>query len=423
MERKLRAFEAAIAETAARRPFNIVGSLRIAPAPNPDELRRALDALQENHPMLRTHIETRRTGRWLVEGEQAPIPLRTIHPSKPGDWQLAVEAGLSDQLDPAMGPLIRFSNLPAADHEFTDLTFVAHHAILDGVSAQAMVDELLNRLAGSPVDSGSDALTPSPAWRYPAKWRIPRALPAVAGYAGRELVRDASYQLRGGQGRHPVNSGARSKVLTRSLEPDASERLVRAARSRRLSLNSVLQAAGLLALAKHQSSMERQPLQSITFADLRPYLKPPLPAEKLGCAISMLRFGLILDPKSGFWDVAGQVHRLISGAAGRGDKFVSTHLAPTMMRALLSQRHMRMASTALSYLGPIKLSDRYGRYQLREVHGFVSDIDIGPVFSALAHIWRGKLEWDFAYLDTDWEQAQAEAIADTLLDELRAATD
>lgn len=423
MERKLQAFEAAIAETAARRPFNIVGSLRISPPLDSDQLRRALDALQQNHPMLRTHIETRGAGRWLVESGRQPIPLKTLEGAGKGDWQIEVEAELSDQVDPTITPLIRFTNLVAADHQSSDLIFRAHHSILDGVSAQAMVDELLRRLAGASTSPGGKLLTPSPASRYPGQWRTPRVLPAMAAYGGRELVRDVSYQLRNGSSRHRVHPKARSKVLTRSLDHAASERLIRATRRRRISLNSALQAAGLLALAKHQSDQRRQPMQSITFADLRPYLKPPLPAEQLGCAISMLRFGLILDQESSFWDVAGAVHQLISAAASRGDKFVSTHLAPMMMRVLLSQRRMRMASTALSYLGPIKLSDRYGRYQLREIHGFVSDIDIGPVYSALAHIWRGELQWNFAYLDTDWDRRAAEAIADDLLGLLRSALD
>jgi hypothetical protein len=423
MERRLRAFEAAIAETAARRPFNIVGSLRISPAPPPGELRRALDGLQKKHPMLRAHLESRGDGRWFVDDEQRPIPVKALSPTTPDAWQVEMEACLSDQLDPSKGPLIRFSSLSDLDGEFTDLIFVAHHAILDGVSAQAMVDELLHRLAGSPTNSAQRTLTDSPASRYPARYRIPQALAALVGYAARELVRDASFQLRNGGVQHRVNPAARSKVLTRSLDQDASQRLIRAARRRRVSVNSALQAAGLLALARYQSDRRRQPLQSITFADLRPYLKPPLPAEQLGCAISMLRFGLILDTQSAFWDTAQKVHLLISGAATRGDKFVATHMAPAMMRFLLSQRRMRMASTALSYLGPIKLSDQYGPYQLKDVHGFVSDVDIGPAFTALAHVWRSELRWDFAYLDTDWDQEKAGAIADRLLEELRAAPD
>lgn len=423
MERKLRAFEAAIAETAARRPFNVVGSLRIAPAPTMEELRLALDGLQRNHPMLRAQVESRRDGRWFVHDGQQPIPLREVSLTERHGWRSEVEVGLGDRLDPAKGPLIRFSNLAAPDGAYADLIFVAHHAILDGVSAQAMVDELLRRLAGASPATAQDALTPSPASRYPAPWRIPRALPAMIGYAGREIVRDASYQLRNGGHRYRVNPAARSKVLTCSLDKAASQRLIRATRRRRVTVNSALQAAGLLALSKFQSDRRMQPLQSITFADLRPYLKPPLPAEQLGCAISMLRFGLIIDTQSAFWDTAQEVHRLISGAATRGDKFVATHMAPAMMRFLLSQRRMRMASTALSYLGPIRLSNQYGPYQLREVHGFVSDVDIGPLFTALAHLWRGELRWDFAYLDTDWEREEAEAIADGLLHELRAAPD
>lgn len=423
MERKLRAFEAAIAETAAQRPLNIVGSLRIAPAPSTTALRQALDELQLNHPMLRAHVETREDGRYFVDDDDHPIPLRDVDPARPDAWEAEIEAGLSDQLDSTKGPLIRFSSLCAPDGEFTDLIFVAHHAILDGASAQAMVDELLRRLAGSWSATTQHDLTPSPASRYPEKLRMPRALPAMLGYAGRELVRDAAYQLRSRGVHDQVNPAARSKVFTRSLDQAASERLIRAARRRRVSVNSALQAAGMLSVARYQSDRRMQPLQSITFADLRPYLKPPLPAEQLGCAISMLRFGLVLDTHSTFWDAAQRVHRLISSAASRGDKFVATHMAPAMMRFLLGQRRMRMATTALSYLGPIKLAGQYGRYQLREVHGFVSNVDIGPAFTALAYLWRGELRWDFAYLNTDWNQEQAGTIADNLLDELRAAPD
>ena len=58
---------------------------------------------------------------------------------------------------------------------------------------------------------------------------------------------------------------------------------------------------------------------------------------------------------------------------------------------------------------------------IRGVHSFVSNIAIGPEFSAQARLFRARLCWDFVYLDADMDEAAARALAGDVLERLEEA--
>jgi hypothetical protein len=59
--------------------------------------------------------------------------------------------------------------------------------------------------------------------------------------------------------------------------------------------------------------------------------------------------------------------------------------------------------------------------RLEEIHAFISNMVLGPEYSALARLWEGRLWWDIVYLDSDMDRAVAATVAETILDLLRTA--
>ena len=50
----------------------------------------------------------------------------------------------------------------------------------------------------------------------------------------------------------------------------------------------------------------------------------------------------------------------------------------------------------------------------------VSNLALGPEFTAHARLWRGRLWWDHVYLDSDMDEELAAALSDEILEKLAA---
>jgi hypothetical protein len=165
----------------------------------------------------------------------------------------------------------------------------------------------------------------------------------------------------------------------------------------------------------------------MTFADLRPYLRPPVPAEALGSLISMLRYTIPVEPGTeegeSFRSLARRVTDQVADGFRRGDKYCALLLAETMMRQVTSQRSDRMAATAISYGGAFRGGslEGDGPLRVRGLRAFVSNFEVGPEYTAQARILDGALQLDVVYLDSDMDAALAGTIAEEILDILRAA--
>jgi len=155
--------------------------------------------------------------------------------------------------------------------------------------------------------------------------------------------------------------------------------------------------------------------RSLAFVDLRPYLKPEVPPTTLGCHIAMMRCAVELHTGLGFWDIAGAFQHRLDRSARRGEKFLATSLTRCVMGAALHERSFRMAETALSYSGALRLAPAYGPFRVRGLHAFVSDIPVGPEFTALARLDGDHIQWDFLYLAEDMDRGEAEMLADDVL--------
>jgi hypothetical protein len=169
-----------------------------------------------------------------------------------------------------------------------------------------------------------------------------------------------------------------------------------------------------MAVHKHLYKNQKLPLRNFSFANLRPYLKPPLGAEYLGSYFSMMRYTVRMREDPQIWELAGEINDIIYASVKRGDKFCSNLLSLRMMRAILRFKAFRMGTTAVSYTGPFSLDKEYGNIRIEQIHAFVSNFVLGPEYTAQTRLFDKQFYWDILYLDSDMDQKKARIIADEI---------
>jgi hypothetical protein len=423
--RALGAFETAQALTNAHTPFNVVMVLPLRNGPVEQSLRWALDAVQERHPLLRVSLEPEGGGFRFSPTTQA-IPLEHVEHEDDSTWMEVAESELGRALDTEAGPLVRCSAITRPeDGRAAEIVLTIHHSIIDAASAANLVEELLTACAAIEAPEIGPPLPMIPAEDdlFPETLPGGRKRPGIAGFLVRQLADELTYRLRTvGKRRPTVQPQGHCRVLCRRLALDNTTALVRACRSRRLTLGSALNAAMLVAV--HRLLYDDKPnlLRHFNFADLRQILEPRVTAEHLGAYHGMLRVTVPMPAGADLWDTASVVNQKISSAARRGDTLLSITLSPMMMRPILRRQKQRMGTTALSYTGPSRLPRRFGPIEVSSPEVFISNLSLGPEYTAQARLADGELFWNIVYLDCDMDRAMADRISDEMLDILRAGS-
>lgn len=111
------------------------------------QVRAALDAVQERHPLLSAHV---RQGRdrsltFYRAAGVAPIDL-TIHPKSVRDWQSVAVTELAEPFTREAEPLIRATLLNQEKQSALLLTF--DHSIADGISSVVVLNDVLAAING-----------------------------------------------------------------------------------------------------------------------------------------------------------------------------------------------------------------------------------------------------------------------------------
>ena len=426
--RALGAFETAQALTDDHTPFNVVVVLPLRNGPREQTLHRALEAIQKRHPLLRSRLEAVDRG-FIFTPTPRPISLESFDRVGDSAWIEIAERELGRALDTESGPLMRCSRIAGSeDEQSSELVLTFHHSIMDATSGANVVRELLTACATieagrSPEIGPALPLMPAEDDLFPDTAPGGRRRPTVAGFLLRQLADEVGYRLRTiGARRPPVHQSGNCRVLCRRLGVQDTTALVRSCRGRRLPLNSALNASMLLAV--HRLLYDGKPtfLRHFNFADLRQVLRPRVSEEHLGSYHAMLRVTVRMPAEADLWATAAEVNQRISAGARRGDTFASVRLSAAMMRPILKQRRQRMGTTALSYTGPSRLPRRFGSIEVSNPEIFISNLTLGPEYTAQASLADGKLRWNIVYLDCDMDRATADRISDEMLDILRAGS-
>ena len=137
------------------RKVQFVDAFEVAGTAPEHAWRRALDAVQQRHPLLRMSIQPHQEGEKtypvFVPSSGCPIPLRIV----PGaaavlDWETELRRELATPFEATHAPLLRAVLMQNEDRSVLLLT--VHHAISDGISLLFVVRDLLTALSGTSIE-------------------------------------------------------------------------------------------------------------------------------------------------------------------------------------------------------------------------------------------------------------------------------
>jgi len=250
---------------------------------------------------------------------------------------------------------------------------------------------------------------------YPPAFQGAGRLWRTAAFLLRQMRDEVSYRQQVGAGRRPpVHEAVHTRCLVAQLPPDATARFTRRARQEGVTPNSGLAAAELLAVSKHLYQHQAIPLRAITFSNLRPHLKPPVPAENLGAYFSMLQYTIRIGDPHDLWGLARRVQQSIYRLNKHGDKFVTPLLTKTLFQMMSKQRAFRLAAAGLSYANIAGLEPNYGPIRLVGLHGLFPNNNLGPEYALLARLLFDQLWLDVFYSEEDMDRPTAQAITDEI---------
>ncbi len=405
MLRNLGVFERAVLITSQHAPFNIVSVLRMENAPMPASVENALAILQARQPFLCARIRN----RVFETLTNTLLPFRVIERSHVEQWRGVVEAEMAYHHDHEIGPLFRATYIYGNGHG--DLVLNFHHTIMDAASGINFLDELLSLCSGEMPDRPPLQFAPAIETIFPPAHQGLRRAAKLAGYALAQMAEMLKFMWQTRAKRTPpVRLSGNGHLASLILPEDLVDSLSRQGRKRGVTLNSILNAAQMMATNRHLYAGAALPMQTFAFADLRPYTVPPTGVEQLANYISMMRFTVNVAGEMDFWALAKSLHGKIYRALKSGDKFNAALMAENLMKMFVRMKSMRMGSTALNYAGNVPLKTQYGDIKVVGLHAFISAYDLGPEMASQARLFNDELWWDFMYLDTDMESTLAESI-------------
>ena len=399
--------------------MGVAGVFRLQDPPPAEGLRRALDTVQARHPMLRAHLTgSHRSPSLALIADPPPIPLTTRERTSEGEWLDVVGDILNGAVDSRRGPLMACTYLQDPAEVAGDLVLAFDHVGIDARSASTLAAEMIGHWAdpSQPSESPATELPPPVDDVMPDRLRGVGRLRKVARFMRDQAADEMAYQARWKGEPMPVRSRARCLPLTRTLDVAATRALVRASRTRRLTMGSVVAAALLRAAATELGVDRPRPLRAISFADLRPHLEPPQPLDVVGCYMTMIRTTLDTAPDDDLWALAQRHQDLTRAATSRDEHLMSAAMSKTLMQGILAAKRMRMSTSAVSYAGPLPVTEQIGGTTVTAVHGFIANNRLGPFATAFAAIVGGRLTWDFVMLDSDLDEPGAHRVADATVD-------
>lgn len=400
-------------------PFNVVCAVKIEGRLDPEKLRAALAAVQHKHPLLQARIVLEKGSYYYVRDGVGPVPLTIMERKSPDDWLPVTEAELDRRMEVAQGPMLRCCYLlnPAGEGE-SEIILSFNHTILDATSGLPLLREFVRACGEEAVDLGPE---PAGESQFPATSFFPAKLSgfgyvrAVAAYMMRQMSDEMRYRWLARSSRKPViKESGLNKIFPLVLSRGLTDALVRSTRRERITMNAILTAALMLAVKRHLYPQVDTPFRNITFADLRSYLRKPVPGSILGCFMGMCRFTVLMQDRPDFWRLAGEVQETIYRSNKRGERFLANALSPGMMKMIIGMKKIRMGTTAISYAGLISVDDSKGTFRIRGLHAFTTNMTIGPEFSALSRMFDNRIWLDLLYIDADMDSVKAGQIAEEM---------
>src|SRR5438105_656892 len=348
MLRALGSFERALLIQDRYGPFHVVAVVQLDGAAAPDILRAALQLLQKRHALLAARIRQTK-GRYYFEAiSNPPLLMSVLQRQDDEAWHAMTESELSRRIDNHQGPLFRCTYLFEAEGARAEIILALAHPIIDAPGCLLLIDELLRigqqLTEGRTPEVSALELQPAADQRFPPAFRGAAMARRTVPFLLEQIADEIHYRWKTrGQTVLPIRAHSPGHLLSLRFSSELTDRIARRARLEHVTLNSLLNAAMVLAVNRHLYGGRAMPMRTVTFASLRPYLSPALTEPTLSPCITLLRYTVVVAPARGLWDLAHDLHSQIESSFRRGHKFVTAKTTEQLIRIANRLQRFRLA--------------------------------------------------------------------------------
>lgn len=258
-----------------------------------EEWRRALDALQQRHPLLNVSIEipdnsNTFTQPFFVYRNNKKITLRVVPDNESADrWESEIERQLSLPFRSGDAPLVRAALIQKATSSIFILAVC--HSICDGISLSFLMQDLLSHIAG-------EALAPL---EFPLSveelLRIPSVAPSISAV---DIESTCSLTT------------SLPSVESFQFDEELTKRLVEVTRMNNTTVQGALAAALAQAMRSLEFRFAHEPVRIISPVNVRSVL-----GAKKECGMYFTSPKTTLRPEiESFWDMARETRQDINEA-------------------------------------------------------------------------------------------------------------
>jgi hypothetical protein len=403
-------------------PMTVVCVIKLDKSPPEDIVRFSTDNLQLTNPLLKAYIKKFNNRYFFVRDDQKrKISISVINRNNDNQWEDIVRAELNSGFDPGQSPLMKVHYLNSPDfNQPSEVTLSFHHAITDSASIVYIIKQLLTiidtRITNPEYSVSELSLTdhkmPLLSDIIPLKYKGSRILFHLIPFIFRQIWDEIRYKLSSRTtSDKPIPDSSENDLLTISFTESETNDLVKWSRGRRLTINSIITAAMLSAVNDHNYQNNKKWLRTVQFANLRPYLKPPVTDNIPGAYVALTRFSVPFNKGDHIADIAAYLDRRMIKSSGRGEKFLYAALSNKLVKSTIRAYNSRLGSTALSYSGAVSLKDKYDTFSVKDIHAYITNNSLGAEFTAFGKIFSGRLSLDCNYLTKEMAREEAAELA------------
>ncbi|MGA7127482.1 MAG: condensation domain-containing protein [Chthoniobacterales bacterium] len=343
--------------------------------------RRALDLVQQRHPLLSARIERNGENRPCFSQDlAAPIPLRVVQGTNVTQrWEFQAGLELSIPFDPTKAPLLRAVLLH--EEQRAVCLVVIHHAVADGRSVAFVFRDLLQALSGKPVK------------RLPLIPSFEDTLGITSNDSGYVGAKNEPASSPIERRRVLVKEQTLPGIRTLSLTTDMTSRLRERAREEGTTVHGALSSAFALACWEVVEELRDSPIRMLSPIDARK-------SSGLGedCALLVGSGTVSIGPGEAttFWEIARAATTPLRSAqtlaairAARHGMFqvIKQGVDVSTVADIAAQRLAN--DIVLTNLGDLGYPTDFGKLQLKAVWGPIG----GAKVCGRTHDWHHYNQW------------------------------
>ena len=413
-------------------PMNCLVLAEVAGPLDVDVLRRAMDAVQQRHPLLRTRLVDGRWNRCCFEDfEGVELPLRVVDCAL-DKWVIEAERELGTPFSLSRGPLGRCTLIRKNPDRWA-VMFTFHHIIGDAQGGGRVLMDIMQVagaiLEGKLIELPVRASTGGMLRRMPSGARGARGFGRYLRFALADGWRNRSFG-----GARPLavderipTAARQTRILARRLESPVITALQARARRESTTLHGILAAAQLQGVAGEFQLPGEIRLAISSTINLRRRLDPVVDDQELGLYSSIMDTVHAAGESLSIWDVARDVRqrmrqcvRVRHPSMLAYDKILKTAILRKLVP--LTERNVarldryfttRDIAPSIISMPPAVPKMVFGPLEITSACGVVSQ-PRSP-WASLASVVYGHLRWNFIHHSPSMGSDRAGRLADRII--------